>query len=66
MATVAMVVVARTLLVAPGITSSSKKLLETKGIATSSKDAAGVQQNVLVSHKKEPGALTATPQGEYQ
>ena len=30
---------ARTLLVAPGLTTRSKKLLVTKGIATSSKDA---------------------------
>ena len=31
--------VARTLLVAPGLTTRSKKLLVTKGIATRSKDA---------------------------
>ena len=34
--------VARTLLVAPGLTTSNKKLLGTKGIATSSKDATRV------------------------
>ena len=33
---------AKTLLVAPGHTSSNKKLLGTKGIATKSKDAKGI------------------------
>ena len=38
---------ARTLLVAPGLTTSNKKLLETKGIATRSKDAtSSLEQNL--------------------
>ena len=43
---------ARTLLVAPGLTTSNKKLLVTKGIATSSKNAT----------RGAPGIATSTTQ----